>query len=301
MNAATFFPCHSSGITGSGGADVRLTIAGDLVGRGGRPLAEHLQQVAVGVGRVEDRPGVDQRADRMELELELRHDAEVAASAAQPPEQVGVLGLARVDEPAVGGDDVGADEVVAGEAVLAHQPADAAAEREAADAGRRDETARRREAVRLGLVVDVGPDRTAADGRPARIGIDAHAVHRREVDHDPVVAGREPGDAVAAAAHGDREVVAAREADRGDHVRRAGATDDERRPPAVVGAVPHQARLGVAVVSRVRISPRTASRSSCTVASPRTGAIVWLMSFFLSVWLCGKSYPAPLCPDLAGA
>ena len=27
MNAATFLPCHSSGITGSGGAEVRLTTA----------------------------------------------------------------------------------------------------------------------------------------------------------------------------------------------------------------------------------------------------------------------------------
>ena len=81
-------------------------------------------------------------------------------------------------------------------------------------------------------------------------GIDADAVHRREVDHDAVVAGREAGDAVAPSAHGDREVVAAREADRGDHVGRAGAPDDERGPPAVVGAVPDPARLVVALGAR---------------------------------------------------
>ena len=78
----------------------------------------------------------------------------------RPQQQVGVLGLDRVHEPAVGGDHVGADQVVAGEAVLAHQPADAAAEREAADAGRRDQAAGGREPVRLGLVVDVAPRRT---------------------------------------------------------------------------------------------------------------------------------------------
>ena len=92
-----------------------------------------------------------------------------------------------------------------------------------------DEAAGRGEAVRLRLVVDVGPDGAAADGRAARLGVDAHAVHRPEVDHDAVVARREAGDAVAAAAHGDRQVVAAREADRGDHVGRAGAADDQRR------------------------------------------------------------------------
>ena len=164
----------------------------------------------------------------MQFELELRDDAEVAAAAAQAPEQVGVLGLGRVDEPAVCGDDVGADEVVAGEAVLAHQPADAAAEREAADAGGRDEPAGRCEPVCLGLVVDVGPDRAAADRRAAGGRVDANAAHRREVDHDPVVARREARDAVAAAAYGDREVVAARETDRRDHVGGAGAADDER-------------------------------------------------------------------------
>ncbi len=92
----------------------------------------------------------------MEVELELRDDAEVAAATAQSPEQVRVVGLARVDEPAVRRDDVGRDEVVAREAELAHRPADAAAEREPGDTGGRDEAARRREPVRLGLVVDVG-------------------------------------------------------------------------------------------------------------------------------------------------
>jgi len=93
----------------------------------------------------------------MQLELELRDDTEVAAASAQSPEEIRVLGLARVNEPAVGGDDVGAHEVVTRETELAHRPADAAAEREAGDAGRRDEAARRGEPVRLRLVVDVGP------------------------------------------------------------------------------------------------------------------------------------------------
>ena len=59
---------------------------GDVIGRARRPVAEAAQQVAVGVGRVEDRPGVDHRADRVQRELELRDDAEVAAAAAQAPE-----------------------------------------------------------------------------------------------------------------------------------------------------------------------------------------------------------------------
>ena len=40
---------------------------GDLVGRVRRPVAERAQQVAGGVGRVEDRPGVDDRPERVQL------------------------------------------------------------------------------------------------------------------------------------------------------------------------------------------------------------------------------------------
>ena len=66
------------------------------------------------------------------------------------------------------------------EAELPHRPADAAAEREAADAGRRHETAGRGEAVSLRLVVHVGPDGAAADGRATGSRIDANVVHACE-------------------------------------------------------------------------------------------------------------------------
>src|SRR5439155_14569618 len=107
-------------------------------------------------------------------------------------------------EPAVCGDDVRRGEVVAREAKLAHRPADAATEREPGDAGGRNQTAGRGKPVRLGLVVDVGPDRAPANGRPAGRRIDTNAPHRREVDDDPFVDGRESRDAVTAAADSDR-------------------------------------------------------------------------------------------------
>ena len=62
---------------------------------------------------VEYRPGED-RAHRVRPELEGRHDAEVAAAAAQCPEQVRVLLGAGGEEATVGGHDVGRDQVVAG-------------------------------------------------------------------------------------------------------------------------------------------------------------------------------------------
>ncbi len=88
------------------------------------------------------KPGQHVRAERVELELERRDDPEVAAAAAQTPEQVGVLLLARDHELAVGGDDVTRAQVVDREAELAHQVADATAERQPRDAGVADDPAR---------------------------------------------------------------------------------------------------------------------------------------------------------------
>src|SRR6185312_17465364 len=70
-----------------------------------------------------------------------------------------------------------------------------------------------------------------------------------EVDDHHVVAGREAGDAVAAAAHGDLEVVAACEADRRDHVGGACTAHDDSGSPVVVGTVPDSCCLLVAVAA----------------------------------------------------
>ena len=84
-------------------------------------------------------PGEDDRAaqdgpDRMELVDERGHDAEVAAAAAQGPEEVRVS-RRWLDQFAVCGHDLGRQQVVAGQAVLPIEPADAAAEGQAGDAG----------------------------------------------------------------------------------------------------------------------------------------------------------------------
>ena len=86
--------------------------------------------------RIEERePRVDERADGVEAELELRDHAEVATATGESPQQTFVLVLGRDDDVAVCRDDVGADQAVAREAELALEPATSAADREADDAG----------------------------------------------------------------------------------------------------------------------------------------------------------------------
>ena len=92
---------------------------------------------------------MDDRAHRVRPELELGDDAEVAATPAQCPEQVGVLPGGRAQHLAVRGDDLGGEQVVADQPVLAGEPAEAAAEGETADAGVADRAARHRQHIRL--------------------------------------------------------------------------------------------------------------------------------------------------------
>ena len=68
----------------------------------------------------------------VQAQLKLGDDPEVAAAAAQSPEELRVLVGARGDEPSVGGHEINGDEVVDGEAMLPHEPTDPSAQRDAA-------------------------------------------------------------------------------------------------------------------------------------------------------------------------
>ena len=73
--------------------------------------------------------------------------------------------------------ELGGDQVVAGEAVLCRQVADPAAEGEASDPGRADDTPRRNQAAGLGRGVEVEPGRAALGAGKPRIGIDLDPPH----------------------------------------------------------------------------------------------------------------------------
>lgn len=127
------------------GRDLPGRKATELLGGAGDVLAIRPEDRARVLGGEEQRPAVDVR-ERVQAKLERRDDAEVPAAAAERPEQILVLALAR-DERPIGGDDLGREEVVAREAGPPRQVADAAAEREPAHAGRGHDASGRREAV----------------------------------------------------------------------------------------------------------------------------------------------------------
>jgi len=184
----------------------------------------------------------------MQAVLERRHQAQVAAAPAQAPEQIGVLGGAGREEAAVGGDDIGRQEIVDDETALAHQPAQAAAERETRDASGRDLAAGRRQPEGLRLVVELAPRHAALRLHRASRPVHADTLHRRQVDHQAPVTDGVAGDVVTAAAHGDQQLVGPREIDGGEHVGRTGAPRDQGGL-AVDRAVPDTARGVVAGVT----------------------------------------------------
>ena len=184
----------------------------------------------------------------MQAEFEARDDPEISAPAANAPVEVGILVGGRVQQAAVGGDDIDRAQVVDREAEAPRQPAESAAERQASDTGMGDGPCRRHEAMRHRLVVDLAQQAAALDPGDARERIDANAAQAREVDLHASVARGLAAEAVAAAFHGDEQLALAREAHRVADVRDARRLHDERRT-LVDRAVQHTPRFVVARVA----------------------------------------------------
>ena len=198
--------------------------------------------------RVEDRPREHRRPHAVQAVFERGDDAEVPAAAAHTPEQIGVDTLARGHELAVGRDEIDREQVVDGGAVLAHQPADAPAERQAGDAGVGDDPAHGRQPEKLRLAVELAPEHAGLRPRRPRLRVDSDALHRREVDYQPPIADRVPADAVTTGTHRDQEIALARETHRRDHIGHARAAGDVGRT-AVNSPIPDPAG---SVVARAR-------------------------------------------------
>ncbi|MCY1544218.1 hypothetical protein D9M68_800820 [compost metagenome] len=91
----------------------------------------------------------------MSLEDEAGDDPEIAAATPERPEEVRVLGGAGGPERAIGQHDICRDKIVYGQATLPCQIAGAAAKRQPADPGGRDDAEGHGEAKGMCRMVDV--------------------------------------------------------------------------------------------------------------------------------------------------
>jgi hypothetical protein len=185
----------------------------------------------------------------VELERQRRGDPEVPAAASDRPVEIGVdVGRGRA-QLAVGADELGREDVVARQAVLAAGPSFAAAQGEPGYAGVGHDASGSHETEGLGLAVHVPPQRSALDTGDARLGIDVDAAHLGKVDEHAAVDAREAGHGVPATADGDQQVVFPGEVHGVDDVGRAGGDHDDRRAPGMHGVV-GGSNVGVAGVIR---------------------------------------------------
>ena len=162
------------------------------------------------------------RLDVVQVELEGGRDAEVPAGTTDAPEELRVVVRARPYLSAIRGHELYRPQVVDRQAELALQPPDTATEGQAGDTGMADDADRTGQPERLGSVVELGQQGSAVDPGGSLLGVDRRTRHARHVDDDAVVAGRQAGQAVTAAADGDRELLLPPVSDRGldvGHVR----------------------------------------------------------------------------------
>ena len=78
-------------------------------------------------------------------------------------------------------------------------------------------------------MIDVAGRATRAHSHRLLLGVDPHALHRRQVDDQAVIDAAETRTIVAAAANGDRELVVAAEIDGRDDIADIRASSDEQR------------------------------------------------------------------------
>ena len=167
--------------------------------RGGHDVGDRRELLGRGLGgrheagdglgrRRQDEHASRDRVHRMEPELEARHDAEVAAAAADRPEEVRVALVVDLQDPAVGEDDLGGEQVVDRQALLADEIPDAAAGRQPAEtdgAVSPKPTARPCAAVAFVTSPAVRP----VSAHATFLRVDLQSLHQREVEDDPSVAG----------------------------------------------------------------------------------------------------------------
>src|SRR5439155_19591173 len=209
-------------------------LAAEIARRADREVAEAAERLANSLSG-EYEAACDDTLERMQAELESRRDAEVAARAAERPEELGVLSGTRVDDGPVRSDELGADEVVAREAVLRRQVADAAAECQPRNARRAHDAAWWDQPDRLRRRIEVEPGRAAGGPCDASLAVDVDGAHQGQVDHEAVVDGAMPRRIVAAPAHRHLQFVRAREVEGDRDVAGTQATCNQRRPPVDEG------------------------------------------------------------------
>ena len=147
------------------------------------------------------------RLKRMQTKLQVCNYAKIASSPAQAPEEIWILVRARANHKPVRGHHFRGKDVVARQAELRGQVADATAQAKSGHAGGDDHASRGDETKSLGGRVEVEPGRATLRASDPFPSIHLHLIHPREVDHQSAVANAVTGGVVSAAAHSNLQLM----------------------------------------------------------------------------------------------
>jgi len=162
--------------------------------------------------------------------FERRRDAKIATAAPERPKEIGLGLFCDVEHRAVCGYELNGEQIVGGEAVAAQQPAEAPAECEARNPGRRDRAAGDGEPMHSRLSVELRPeDASLCTHRPC-LWVDVRALHLGEIDHQAAIGDAAPGNVVSTTPDRDLQTRLARESHRSADVCDAAAPCDQRGP-----------------------------------------------------------------------
>ena len=172
-------PCADSGSHGAGGALRR--IAARVSSRGAESVTRRKasRTRSASAGRPGDQSTGDLRPDLVQAEGELGDDPEVAATASEGPEQIGVLLARRPIDRSIGQHDLDLLEIVDRPPESAGQVAESASQRQPGDASQRDEPERYREPVLLGGPIHVSEQCARLDPGDPSSGVDLDGIPSR--------------------------------------------------------------------------------------------------------------------------
>ncbi len=122
-------------------------------------------------------------ANRVELELERRHHAKVAACTAQRPKKLRMTGCACVPQLTVGSDNLRRDDAIDGCAILTQEPAKAAKKGIANDTNMRGRAVKWRQAIVLCGRNYCTPAYPSLNSGCSLLRVNGHALHPLGVDH----------------------------------------------------------------------------------------------------------------------
>src|SRR6266849_287639 len=185
--------------------------------------------------------------DRVQGEFERGDDAEVPATTAQTPEEIGVAVFVDLQQTSIGGNELNRAHTRGAEAILAHEPAETAAEQITDDSNGCGEPIEWGQPKGVSRLDHICPFHTWLHACCRCPWIDLQTGHIGEVDQDRAISRVRMS--MTSTLHRDGESVLTCKGDCGEHISGNGRHDDERWMLVKGRCIPCQTRPVVAIVS----------------------------------------------------